>query len=78
MLYEVITRKIRLEHCADLGQKMAEMHVAGLDFGMNRPNSLSVNSWRPLFELSANRADEVRDGLAEEIDRELSLIEKES
>ncbi len=70
-------RKIRLEHCADLGRKMAEMHVAGLDFGMSRPNSLSVDSWRPLFELSANRANEIRDGLAEEIDRELSSIEKE-
>lgn len=62
-------------HCAGLGRAMARMHMAGADFDMSRPNALSVESWRPLLEASAPRADEVRDGLAGELARELDELE---
>ena len=35
------------------------MHLAAADFGLTRPNALSVRDWRPLFEKSAGRAEEV-------------------
>lgn len=64
------------DHCAELGRALAEMHLAGLDFGMRRENALSVAGWRPLFELSRARADEVRPGLCEEIASELDEMER--
>lgn len=63
------------EHCAELGQALARMHLAGQDFDMSRVNALSVQGWRPLFDLSRTRADEVRAGLCTEIEDELAVLE---
>ncbi len=63
------------EHCAELGQAMARMHLAGQGFGMQRANSLSVGAWRPLYGQSGARADEVRPGLGREIEAELDVLE---
>jgi homoserine kinase type II len=63
------------EHCEELGAGMAALHVAGADFGMVRPNSLSVSGWRPLFEQCGARSDTVSPGLAAEIERELAFLE---
>ena len=37
-------------HCAALGEALAKLHLAGLDFKMSRANALSVEGWRPLYE----------------------------
>lgn len=63
-------------HCQLLGEAMARMHMAGADFQMVRPNNLSVAGWRPLYEACADRADTVKPGLADELSRELSVIEQ--
>ncbi len=68
-------RRIQPDHCAELGRVMADMHLAGSEFEMSRPNDLSVASWRPLLERSAARADEVRPGLAGELSGELDRLE---
>ena len=68
-------RRIATDHCALLGEAMAHMHLAGVGFKLKRPNALSVAGWRPLFERSADRADEVRPGLADVIERELDHLE---
>lgn len=68
-------RKIAPFHCAELGKAMARMHLAGLDYELTRENNLSVSGWRPLFESCADRADEVRPGLAGMLDRELTFLE---
>lgn len=68
-------RRIQLGHCGPLGAAMAEMHVAGADFPMSRPNTLSVAAWRPLLEVCGDRADDVKPGLAEELDAELARLE---
>ncbi len=68
-------RRIRTEHTGPLGAALAGMHLKGADFPMRRPNSLSVASWRPLFEQSAARAHEVMPGLAEELTAELDALE---
>jgi homoserine kinase type II len=62
-------------HCAELGRAMAGMHLAALDFDGTRKNSLSVSDWRPLFEQSKSGADGVHNGLADEIEDELSRLE---
>ncbi|MGB8276002.1 MAG: homoserine kinase [Alphaproteobacteria bacterium] len=68
-------RRITPDHCGELGQAMARMHLAGRGFTMSRPNSLSVSGWRPLFEPSRARAHEVHPDLAGEIETELSFLE---
>jgi len=68
-------RRPQTQHCAALGQALAEMHLAGRGFEMRRANSLSLTDWRPLFEMSRARADSVEPGLAEFIAAELSFLE---
>lgn len=68
-------RKIAPFHCAELGKAMARMHLAGLDYELTRENDLSLSGWRPLFDSCADRADEVRPGLAGMLDRELTFLE---
>ena len=69
-------RRITPEHCARLGEAMARMHLAGLDFHLGRANALSVDGWRPLLDASAARAEEVRPGLAEDLEAELDDLER--
>lgn len=68
-------RRIVPEHCARLGEALAHLHLAGLDFPMVRANALSVSGWRPLFESCAGRADEVKPGLSGMLEEELALLE---
>jgi len=70
-------RRPTAEHCAELGAALAHLHLAGADFAMTRANDLSVTAWRPLLERSGARADEVRPGLARELEAELSRLEAE-
>ncbi len=64
-------RRATAEHCAALGRAVAEMHLAGADFAMSRPNDLSLAGWKVLFATCRDRADEVQPGLAGEIADEL-------
>jgi homoserine kinase type II len=68
-------RRIQPQQCKLLGDSMARMHVAGVDFPMQRPNDLSVVGWRPLFEACAPRINEVQEGLAEALEQELDVLE---
>jgi homoserine kinase type II len=63
-------------HCAALGEALAQLHLAGADFTMKRPNALSVESWRALFEHAGARGDTVRPGLCNEIVAELDVLER--
>ena len=62
-------------HCREVGAALARMHLAALDFTIPRANALTVKDWRPLFELAADRADEVEPGLAAEVAAELDILE---
>lgn len=68
-------RKPNAGHCAAVGEALARLHLAAGDFPIPRPNALSVDSWRPLFELAGARGDDVRPGLCDAIMRELDLLE---
>ena len=69
-------RKPNAGHCAAVGEALARLHIAGADFPILRPNALSVESWRPLFEHAGARGDSVRPGLCDEIVNELDMLEK--
>ncbi len=62
-------------HCAALGEALARLHLAGLDFGQSRANALSVAGWRPLYEHCRKRASEVQRGLEQLLATELVHLE---
>ena len=64
-------------HCRELGRAMARFHLEGRDFEMRRANALSVDAWRPLWDLCADRADEVESGLTAHIEAELDILERD-
>ena len=68
-------RRPTAAHCAGVGEALAKMHVAGRDFPLFRRNPLSVEGWRPLYDLAADRADSVQIGLSDFIARELEHLE---
>jgi homoserine kinase type II len=69
-------RRPTATHCAGLGHALAELHLAGADFGMRRANALSVQGWRALYETAKTRADGVQAGLHAAIAAELDVLEK--
>jgi homoserine kinase type II len=69
-------RRIDPAHCSELGRALAELHLAGRDFPMQRENSLSIAGWRLLYSACKPRAHQVQLGLAEEIEDDLKAIEQ--
>ncbi len=63
-------------HCAALGEALAKLHLAGLDFEMRRANALSVEGWRPLYQSCGARANEVQRDLQPFLAAELSQLER--
>ena len=69
-------KKIEAMHCAEIGTALARLHTAGTDFSMSRPNGLSIDAWRPLFNDSAAQADKIQPGLEKILSDELDFLEK--
>lgn len=65
------------EHCRQVGEALARLHLAGEGFALTRRNALSVEGWRPLWEKAEARADEVQPGLRETVATELAFLEAE-
>src|SRR5439155_5477725 len=63
-------------HCAALGEALAKLHLAGLDFPKERANVLSVAGWRPLYEHCRQRANEVQRELEPFLAKELLHLER--
>jgi homoserine kinase type II len=71
-LHGLSPRRIAVKHCGPLGAALAELHLAGRDFVLKRPNALSVAGWRPLFDASRHHVDEA---MAGELETELAFLE---
>lgn len=71
----VSVRRPTAHHCAELGRGLAQLHLAGADFTMERANALSVAGWRPLLEAAHGAADTVAPGLQATIADELAALE---
>lgn len=70
-------RKPQPKHCRELGGAIANFHLKGQDFEIKRQNGLQLSDWRPLWNLSRDRADSVQLGLVVEIEKQLAELEKE-
>ncbi|MEJ0012218.1 MAG: homoserine kinase [Bauldia sp.] len=68
-------RRPTAQHCGAVGEALARLHLAGDGFALKRKNALSVEGWRPLFEMCTGRADTVQMGLGAEISDELGFLE---
>ncbi|WP_210497277.1 homoserine kinase [Microvirga antarctica] len=73
----IAVRRPTAPHCGALGSALARLHVAGADFVMVRPNTLSLAGWPPLFAQAEAEADRVSTGLAERTRRELSALQRD-
>jgi len=69
-------RQPTVTHCAAVGATLAEFHEASSDFTVARANGLGQADWRPLFEKSKARADEVEPGLARFMESELDYLDE--
>ena len=69
-------RRPSAAHCGALGEALAKLHLAGGDFAMKRPNTLSVGGWRSLYTGCCDRADEVQRGLKDFLAAELGVLEQ--
>ena len=68
-------RRPSTSHCRQLGEALAQMHLAGEGFEIKRPNALTVDNWRPLYEMSGQGSDTVASGLSKLIEDELTYLE---
>ena len=68
-------RKPEAKHCHEVGKALAAMHVAGEGFQIERPNALSLEGWKQLWDKSESRADEVEKGLQAEIRAEIDFLD---
>ena len=70
-------RRPSAAHAAALGEALAQLHLAGADFGMRRDNALSVTGWRALYEACRERANTVQGDLRQVLAAELERLERD-
>jgi homoserine kinase type II len=64
-------------HCREVGRALAALHLAGADFSLSRPNALSIDGWRKLWDGAYARAHEVEPGLTAEVDEDFRVLAAE-
>jgi homoserine kinase type II len=57
-------RRIAQAHCRPLGEALARLHLAGMDYAPERSNALGPAAWPALLSKSLARAFELQAGLA--------------
>ena len=67
-------RRVGVEHCAALGPALAQLHESGRDFGLRRPNDLSLAGWTALMESAGPAAGTLAAGLEGEMRAELDAL----
>jgi homoserine kinase type II len=70
-------RRPNVKHCAAVGGALAQLHLAGADFAMTRPNALSLEGWQALHKAAGGRADTLQRGMSEAVARELAFLRRE-
>lgn len=68
------TKYVKNHHMEALGTSMAQMHLAAKDFPLRSSNKFSLPRWLAMGEMMAPRADEVKQGLQEEIIEHMSFL----
>ncbi len=71
-LYASITKN----HCAQVGQVLANLHNAVRDFKEVRKNDLGISGWRILFDKISAHIENYQPGLKKEIQEYIDFLEK--
>jgi homoserine kinase type II len=66
----------KVRHCSDVGRALAQLHLAGRDFPLQRANALGAAQWRPFFETLQGKAETIQPGLHALLDDELNWLSK--
>jgi len=53
---------------------LADMHVAVADFPLDRPNSMGVDTWRPLFDKCGHSLDQIAPGLYDDLGHAIDRV----
>lgn len=64
------------EICAQVGDLLARMHLAGADYSATRANSVDMSVWEKLAARIGTRADDVQPGLYQTILDELAFLRR--
>lgn len=67
-------RRPTVAHCREVGQALAQLHLAGADFPKRRENALQMAGWEKLWHGARDRAEEVEAGLVAEVDAEFETL----
>ncbi|MZR29220.1 homoserine kinase [Sneathiella litorea] len=69
-------KRVMPQHCALLGQALAQLHTIGSDYSLQRMNTLSLSNWRPLY-IACQKSDNDRMNaqLFPEVEAEISFLE---
>lgn len=57
-------RRPTADHCRQVGEALANFHLATAGFHLKRPNALGKDAWQPLLAASGDDADTVKPGLS--------------
>jgi homoserine kinase type II len=56
------------------GEALGKLHKAATDFTLDRPNSMGVAEWRPLFERCGRDLDSIQSGLYDRVGKALDTV----
>ena len=68
-------RKPQVQHVAEVGRTLAQMHQSLSDFPLKRANQLSIQAWRPMLESLGDQVDTMEAGLSDELRASLERLE---
>lgn len=67
-------KQIAPYHCAELGRKMAEMHLLTAKFDQTRPNNMGLNAWQELISLCATKMAAYPQDIYPDLQTELNFL----
>ncbi|WP_019515860.1 homoserine kinase [Sphingomonas sp. Mn802worker] len=62
------------EQALAAGDALGQMHHAVADFALTRPNTMGIDTWRPLFDRCGRSLDQIAPGLHDALDRALDHV----
>ncbi len=69
-------RRPQPQNCRAVGRAMAEMHLAGRDFSLQRENTMGMPHWRPLWQKCEQDHGPLDKDAIAEVETELQRLEK--
>jgi len=64
-----------VQHCRQVGEALAQFHVAGENFHIERENALGVSAWRSTLQAAGPDVDQIEAGLFDKLAHDLGRLE---